>query len=175
MPVPAQERTDDGPGEPWDRYARAIVEIVVDGRVLELTPRSEDVPAATSALEATAAAASAPAVAGLLAMPVTILTAGDPYPHVLGAAENAARMSALIADLDAAGVPHLPALGRSPDHRESEVSLALLGVDRAAALRIAAAHGQLAVFEIDDATISCVAVADGTVRTRRRYDARLRP
>lgn len=174
MPVPAQQPTEDGPGEPWDRYARAIVEIDVDGGVLELTPRSQGVPASASMLDAAAAAASAHAVGGLLVPPVTILTAGDPYPHVLGAAENAARMSALIADLDAAGVAHLPALGRSPDHRESEVSRALLGVERAAALRIAAAHDQLAVFEIDGATIACVAVADGTVRTRRPYDAELR-
>lgn len=154
-------------GEPWDRYARAVVEIAVPEGVLELTPRPGEVPPAP------AAAAAAP-VGGLLAGPVSIVTAGDPYPEVLDAAANAARMAALEARLDAEGVVHLPALGRSPDHRESEVSRAVLGLDRAAVLRLAAADGQLAVFEIDGATIACVAVVDGAVRTRRAYDAVLR-
>ena len=155
-------------GEPWDRYARAVVEIVVADGVLELTPRPGDVaPPAAPAAEAP--------VGGLLAGPVSIVTAGDPYPEVLDAAANARRMAALVARLDAAGVTHLPALGRSPDRRESEVSRALVGLDRATVLAVAAADGQLAVFEIDGATIACVAVADGAVRTRRAYDAVLRP
>lgn len=158
----------DGPDGPWDRYARAVVEIVVADGVLELTPRPGEVPVPS------AAAAAAP-VGGRLAGPVSIVTAGDPYPEVLDAATNAARMAALVARLDADGVTHLPALGRSPDHRESEVSRALLGLERSAVLRIAAADGQLAVFEIDGATIACVAVTDGVVQTRRAYDAVLRP
>jgi hypothetical protein len=160
------------PGEPWDRYARAVVEIEVDGAVLELTPRPLGAPGTGTGSDA-GDAAGAP-VGGLLPSPVTILTACDPFPRVLDAAENAARTAALVAELDAAGITHLPALGRSPDHRESEVSRALVGVDRATALRIAAAHEQLAVFEIDAAGISCVAVADATVRTRCAHDAVLR-
>ena len=164
--------TPDAVGEPWDRYARAVVEIWVDGRVLELTPRPLGAPADGPR----AAPDAAPGrVAGLLAAPVIILTAGDPYPEVLDDAANEARAAALIAQLDAAGIAHLPALGRSPDHRESEVSRALLDVDRATALRLAADHGQLAVFEIDADTIACVAVEDASVRTRCAYDAVLRP
>ena len=156
----------NGSLEPWDRYARAVVEIEVDGGVLELTPRD------AGALPSTAATAP---VGGALAGTVTILTACDPYPEVLPAAENRRRTVALDARLDALRLPHLPALGRSPDHRESEVSRALLDVDRGAALAVAAEFGQLAVFEIDGATIACVAVADAAVMTRRGYDVRLRP
>jgi hypothetical protein len=155
-------------GEPWDRYARAVVEIALDDRVLELVPRDGAAPPAPPA------AASAP-IGGVLPGPVTIVTACDPYPRTLAAAENRARTAALVRALDAAGIPHLPALGRSPDRRESEVSRALLGVDRATGLAVAAAHDQLAVFEIDGATIACVTVADGAVMTRRAHDATLRP
>lgn len=172
MQPPGSDRPPDvsleASGEPWDRYARAIVEIVVDGGVLELTPRDGVAPAPTPDR------ASVP-VGGLLPGPVTFVTACDPHPRLLTPAENRARTEALIAQLDAAGVVHLPALGRSPDHRESEVSRALLGIDRATGLAIAAAHDQLAVFEIDGATIACVTVADGAVMTRRAYDAVLRP
>lgn len=172
-PDPSDPRGDGrghASGEPWDRYARAVVEVVLPAGVLELTPRPDDVPA-----DGVDIGAGRAPVAGLLDAPVTILTAGDPYPRTLRAEENAARGAALTAQLDAAGIRHLPALGRSPDGRESEVSRALLGVDRATALRLAAAHGQLAVFEIDDTVIACVAVADGAVMTRRAYDVTRRP
>lgn len=162
------QQASTGVGEPWDRYARAVVEIAVDGGVLQLTPRPLGVPA-------DGPSAAADPVGGLLPAPVMILTACDPYPHVLAEDENLARTATLVAELDAAGITHLPALGRSADHRESEVSRALVGVERAAALRIAARHDQLAVFEIDATTIACVAVADATVRTRCAHDAVLRP
>lgn len=166
-----RDRQPDVVGEPWDRYARAVVEIAVDRRVLVLTPRPPGAPAS----EASVAPDASPLVADLLAAPVVILTACDPYPRVLDAATNAARTADLDARLDAAGITHLPALGRSPDHRESEVSRALLGVDRATALGIAADLEQLAVFEIDASTIACVAVADAAVMTRCAHDAALRP
>ncbi len=163
-----EQQSADVVGEPWDRYARAVVEIEVDEGVLELSPRPLGTPCG-------AAPDASSLVGGLLAAPVVILTACDPYPRVLDAAENAARTAKLVARLDAARIAHLPALGRSPDHRESEVSRALLGVDRATALGIAADLEQLAVFEIDAATIVCVAVADAAVMTRCAYDAVLRP
>jgi len=159
----------DAPGDPWDRYAQAVVEVALDDALLVLTPQEGPAPAPASGAEA-----SAP-VGGVLDGPVAIVTACDPFPESLTAEENAVRTSALVAALDAAGARHLPALGRSPDHRESEVSRAVLGLDRAAVLAVAAAFAQLAVFEIDGSTIACVAVADGTVMTRRRYVAELRP
>lgn len=155
-------------GEPWDRYARAVVEIHLGDATLVLTPLDGSAPAP-------AAVAAAAPVGGVLAGPVTIVTACDPYPRTLTAGENATRTAQLVEALDAAGAPHLPALGRSPDHRESEVSRALLGADRATGLAVAAAFAQLAVFEIDGASIACVAVADGAVMTRRRYRSELVP
>lgn len=173
-------RTASAPDEPWDRYARAVVEIRLPEELLILTPRPHSAVAGPTEVAVADAASHRPTgapalVAGRLDAPVTILTAGDPYPVQLEAEENRARMDALIAALDRAGLAHLPALGRSPDHRESEPSRALLGVDRATGLRIAATYGQLAVFEIDADSIACVAVADGTVRTRRAYDVRTSP
>ena len=154
--------------EPWDRYARAVIEIAVDGGVLELSPH----PLGTGG---GAGPDGSSLVGGLLAAPVVILTACDPYPRALDAATNARRTADLVARLDALGISHLAALGRSPDRRESEVSRALLGVDRATALGIAAELEQLAVFEIDAVAIACVAVADAAVVTRCAYHTELRP
>lgn len=100
-----------------------------------------------------------------------VLTAGDPYPAELSQAENSARMQSLCAELDASGIEHDPALGRSKDGSTSEISRALRGVTRAQALEIAARFGQLAVYDIDD-TIRCVDVASGAVITMHGYELR---
>jgi hypothetical protein len=88
--------------------------------------------------------------------------------------ENAARLERLCAELDAEGISHDPALGRSPDGSTSEVSRALRGINRDLARRIAARHGQLAVYEID-ALIRCVDVASGAVVTARAFSVRHAP
>jgi hypothetical protein len=148
---------------PWPQYAAAIVELVLDGDHVVLTP--------TAARTGDGDAASPLASYGDL---IWVLTAGDPFPVTLAAEDNAARERQLCAELDLAGIRHDPALGRSPDGASSEVSRALRGIDRATALDIARRHGQLAVYEIAD-EIRCVDVATSTVVTRRGYLLEIAP
>lgn len=146
---------------PWPQYAEAVVELILDGRHLVLTPVPAPVPAPLSRAEPNRALSR-------WRPPIWVLTAGDPYPLELTGAENAAREQVLVAELEAASIQHDPALGRAPDGSTSEVSRALRGIDRARALAIAARHGQLAVYEIDE-HIRCVHVASGTVVTTRAF------
>ena len=146
----------DPAAAPWPQYAEAVVELVIDGEHLVLTPCAE-----------TDAEAGADALAPW-GPPLWVLTAGDPYPVELSAAENAARNDVLRAELDALGLRHDPALGRAPDGSTSEVSVAVRGSDRASVLALAARHGQLAVYELDD-RIRCVDVASGSVVTTVAY------
>jgi hypothetical protein len=146
-------RGPDPSRAPWPQYAAAVVELIIDGAHIVLTP----LPTSERA--------------GDLAdwsPPIWVLTAGDPYPVELSPDENAERERLLVAELDAAGVRHDPALGRSADGATSEVSRALRGIDRAQALAIAARHGQLAVYEIED-LIRCVDVASGEVVTEHAF------
>ena len=168
---------------PWPQYASAVVELVMDGRHIVLTPKPHprdvldvldvrDVRDATGAPETSARHARSPLARSPLARlrpPVMVLTAGDPYPEELEEVENEARMRRLCAELDAAGIEHDPALGRSPDGSTSEMSRALRGVERTHALEIAARFDQLAIYDIDE-HIRCVHVATGDVVTVRAYD-----
>jgi hypothetical protein len=147
--------------QPWPRYSEAIVELVLDGRHLVLTPHDGEVDTQRDAEDALTA----------FVPPVWVLTAGDPYPAELSAADNAARLQRLCDELDAEGLVHDPALGRSHDGTASEISRAIRGADRASVLAMAARHGQLAVYEIA-ARIGCVDVASGTVVTSRGYTLR---
>ncbi len=149
--------SDQGPDPtlaPWPQYAEAIVELILDGRHLVLTPDD--------------GAGLGAAALGGSATPIWVLTAGDPYPAELGVVENAARLQRLCDELDALGLQHHPALGRSRDGAASEVSRAVRGAERANVLAIAARHGQLAVYEIA-ARIDCVDVASSSVVTSRAY------
>jgi hypothetical protein len=149
---------------PWPQYAQAIVEFVLEDTHLILTPLpDEPVPQADTG---SPLAAWQP--------PIWVLTAGDPYPEELTEAENFERLRILCAELDAAGITHDPALGSAPEGSPSEVSRALRGIDRAQACAIAARHGQLAVYEIDD-HLRCVDVASGTVVTARSFRVRHAP
>ena len=153
----------DPQGPPWPQYAQAVVELVLDGTHLVLTPLTGGAGAERASGPASALAAWQP--------PIWVLTAGDPYPLALTEAENAERARLLCAELDAAGITHDPALGSAPDGSTSEVSRALRGIDRAQACAIAARHGQLAVYEIDD-LLRCVDVASGTVVTAHAFATR---
>lgn len=135
---------------PWPQYAEAVVELVLDGEHLVLTPCPPD-EAEPDALSARGA-------------PLWVLTAGDPYPLELDANENAARNAVLKGDIERLGLAHHPALGRSPDGSTSEVSVAVRGTSRAVVLDLAARHGQIAVYELDD-RIRCVDVASAGVVT----------
>lgn len=156
-------RVPDPALPPWPQYAASAVEITVEDEVLVITPAEPD--------EAGLASDDADRLPG--ALPgggmVWVLTAGDPYPATLDAAENAERNARLRAALVAEGLAVLPALGRALDGSTSEVSLAVHGtdrarVDRARVLAHAAAFDQLAVYEIDR-RLRCVDVASGHVVT----------
>jgi hypothetical protein len=177
------EHASTGPDascSPWPEYASAVVEIVMDGRHFVLTPLARETPEPRTragdgpVVSDARGAPIEPPPSTLRRPPVMVLTAGDPYPAELSQAENAARMELLCAALDATGIEHDPALGRSKDGSTSEISRALRGVDRAEALDIAGRFGQLAVYEIDD-RIRCVDVATGKVVTVRDYDLRDEP
>ena len=161
--------SDQGPDPtvaPWPQYAEAIVELILDGHHLVLTP--DDGAGLGAATLGDAARDDACDALGGSATPIWVLTAGDPYPAELGAVENAARLQRLCDELDALGLQHHPALGRSRDGAASEVSRAVRGAERENVLAVAARHGQLAVYEIA-ARIDCVDVASSSVVTSRGY------
>ena len=139
---------------PWPQYAEAVVELIVDGEHLVLTPCVLDA-AAQGALSSRGA-------------PLWVLTAGDPCPVELDAVENAARNALLRDDIERLGLRHHPALGRSPDGSTFEVSVAVRGTSREVVLDLAARHGQLAVYELDD-RIGCIDVASRAVVTTVPY------
>ena len=152
----------DPGARPWPQYASAVVELVLQGTHVVLSPLGD---------EEGPAHGDPSGLWKALGPPVWVLTAGDPYPETLSAEQNAARNSALRERLAAAGVRHDPALGRAEDGSVWECSVALRGIERATALAFAAACGQLAVFEITD-TIACVDVASASIVTRRRFALR---
>ena len=153
--MPESAASPDPAGAPWPLYARAVVELILDGEHLVLTPVEAEEGLAHDRR-------------GTLDTTVWVLTAGDPYPVALDATENAARNAGLVAELEAQGLRCDPALGRSSDGSASERSIAVRGGDRAMVLAAADRYGQLAVYEIDD-RIRCVDVASGAVVTARAF------
>jgi len=141
--------------EPWRSYAAAFVEVWLDERLYVLEPIEEAVPSAATPGET------------LPVRPVWIITAWNPHPNFFDREENERRGRALAAALDAEGVVHHSAVGRSPDWSAFEHSRAAIGTDRTMVLELAQRFEQLAVFEITD-RIDCVA-ADGVVMTSRPY------
>lgn len=75
-----------------------------------------------------------------------VITASNPYSRVLDGARNAGRNTALARDLDAVGLAHLEAVGRSPDGRWQEASFAVLDADEEAVLDLADRYDQHAVY-----------------------------
>lgn len=140
----------DPTSAPWPQYSQAVVELLLDGEHLVLTP---------STVRGCADGAS---VVAELGGPIWVLTAGDPYPLTLTVEENSARNARLHDDLASRGLAAAPALGRSVDGSTSEISVAVRGTERRTVLDLAARHGQLAVYEIED-RIRCIDVASGTV------------
>lgn len=167
MPVhPDPDPTDP----PWPQYAEAVIELVLDGLHLRLTPTGPPLAAGEGGdpTARTVRHAAVPSAITDREPPIWVLTAGDPYPVELPSEENAARNAVLRAELDRAGGRTDPALGRAPDGSTSEVSIAVRDIDRAAVLAAAARHGQLAVYEVDD-LIRCIDVATGQVVTSVPY------
>lgn len=150
----------DPSAAPWPQYAAAVVELIDAGDHLVLTPSPVDV--------------ADPRPLLVRGGPVWVLTAGDPYPHVLSRDENAARNARLRHDIEQLGLTHEPALGRSPDGSTFEESVAVRGATREVVLGLAARHGQLAVYELED-RIRCVDVASASVVTEVAFRVRSAP
>lgn len=75
-----------------------------------------------------------------------VVTAWNPYSQVLDAVDNAARNAALADDLDAAGLVHLDAVGRSPDGNWHEESFAVPDADEDVLLDLAERYDQHAIY-----------------------------
>ena len=148
-------RIPDPSAAPWPQYAEAVVELILDGQHVVLTPDDD-------------ADGSGAVALTRHGVPVWVLTAGDPYPFELDAEQNAARNLRLRDELTELGVRLDPALGRAADGSVSERSLAVRDGDRATVLAAAARHGQLAVYEIDD-HIRCIDVVTATEVSIRRF------
>lgn len=88
-----------------------------------------------------------------LANPVTeptwVVTAYNPGGTLREPHANAAAHARLQLALSAAGIRHTPAVGRNPEDTWREPSFALTGCGRAAALALAEAFDQDAIFELE--------------------------
>jgi hypothetical protein len=143
-------RQDGGVDPPWVDYAATVIEVALPGRTMVVSPCGVE--------------ASAPGGGGPCPFPLPwwVLTASNPHPRLLTDEENLLRDQDLVAGLDAAGLEHHPAVGRSPDGTWIEVGRAIVGSDRATALAHARAFEQAAVFEVDD-RLRVIACLDGRV------------
>lgn len=83
-----------------------------------------------------------------------VVTAENPFSKKVSEAGNRARRSALQDQLKEQGWPFLKAVGRSPDGRWQESSVALLDSGGRRARSIGREHGQNAVFEITPERLS---------------------
>jgi environmental stress-induced protein Ves len=80
--------------------------------------------------------------------PCWVVTACNPGAHRLSDDENARRMALLQAAVEARGIVWAPAVSRSADGQWREASLALVGCGAAAALALATAFDQDAIYEL---------------------------
>ena len=75
-----------------------------------------------------------------------VITAWNPESELVTAERNAAAHEELLADVEAAGLLALPAVGMSSDRKWSEDSLLVVGAAREWVLGVAAKYRQNAVF-----------------------------
>ena len=112
-------------------YLDSVVEIVFDAGTVLVTPAPRGTtdgrfPADVSRLH--------------------VITAWNPYSQVLDAPDNEARNAALARDLQAAGLAHRDAVGRSPDGTWREQCFAVLDAAEDVVLDLAERHDQHAVY-----------------------------
>jgi hypothetical protein len=95
--------------------------------------------------------------------PAAIVTAYNPASVRTSVAENRAAARRLLAQVEALGVPCLPARAHAPDPRWNEPGVALLGPAALdAAVRFGAEWGQNAILAVDGASVvSLVATRPG--------------
>lgn len=128
--VVAAVTTADDRDERFTGYAQARVRVEHADGVLVVRPRAVGTTVGPFPFDA----------------PVHVLTAHDPGPARLSAAENAARQAALEARLHAEGVATWPALAGAEDGAHAERSALVVGLTDARARALAAAWGQDAIF-----------------------------
>lgn len=134
------------PDATWAAYATSVVTI--------------DLPDARVTVAPASGAPTGGRLPTGLATPVHVVTAWNPGSRRLGVDENTTRNERLRADLMAVGLPVHPAWGCSPDGTWCEDSFAVTGWDRDAVRRLAAAHGQAAVFDVRDVTLAVLATTN---------------
>jgi transcriptional regulator with XRE-family HTH domain len=78
---------------------------------------------------------------------IHVITAANPRSRLLRVSENHERNRLLAQDLEAAGLDHRPAIGRSPDSSWSEPSFAVIDAERDLLLDLARRYEQHAIFE----------------------------
>ena len=120
-----------GSGDPWERYTRTIVEIVVT-EVGSIVVRS-------------APAGHVGAWPWPSPDPVHILTAWDPGDDRPGELGNRLRQAALEADLHRLAAALWPAVGVDPVSGHREEGVAVRGIREADALALGARYGQDAI------------------------------
>ena len=87
-----------------------------------------------------------------------VITAWNPESELVSAEQNAAAHRELLADVEAAGLVALPAVGMSRDRRWSEESVLVVGASRQWVLGIAEKYKQNAVFRWTPESLDVVGV-----------------
>lgn len=91
-----------------------------------------------------------------LPTPLWLVTGWNPRSVERPRAENDAANAALEAALEAAGIEHLPAVGRAADGSWEEPGFALFGVDEATARSLGRRFEQHALYRVDERTVDVV-------------------
>lgn len=100
---------------------------------------------------------------------VHVVTSANPHGLDVSPSANTQALRRLIDDVDGDARRWSPAVGASPDGAHHELSLVLGGLTRRAAVDLGRRHGQIAIFELTDETLTVVSCRDdsGTARPRR--------
>lgn len=97
---------------------------------------------------------------------VHIITACNPRSERLPRGDNEDRNRSLEQDLDAAGLAHRPAVGRSRDSSWAEPSFAVLDADEAVVLALAERWEQHAIYRITATDVTVVWTGEGGASDR---------
>ncbi len=135
------------PGDPWEGYARTVVEIVR--------------PEAVNLVVQPAPAGQVGAWPWPSAQPVYILTAWDPGTARPGAALNRRRQAALEAELAPVAVRTWVAVGVDAASGRGEEGVAVCGLAESDALALGARYGQDAIFAWTPVAWAVVACTGG--------------
>ena len=158
QPLAPSERGVGGrPDDVWWHYTKALLRIDLGDRVLAVQLLADADPEATS---------RGP---WPFAEPVVVLTAcnpgGQPQPDEV----NHVAQDALEAELVSTGHRLLPAEGRDVDGSWTERSIAVVGMEGAAAVAAGIRHGQRAIYVLDAVSAAVVGCLDAGRVERRMW------